>query len=183
MHTVSCSFAVPPLKSSVNSLVKIDLLEVSPLSRRMLFQSLSILITRSAFAFSSVPYPRFHRPSLRSAFRRTEKERAYHVSRNKTMQVRCRLSAGSHVCPCIPTLQRNIRLHTFWFRLISNFSLFPLNGVYQRFTLHSPYCISQAPQPDIASSLSLPPHGFRLTLSGGLPFLVMLPHSRYQLLR
>ena len=147
-----------------------------------MFQSLSILITRSAFAFSSDPYPRFHQLSLRSAFRFAEIARAYHVSRNKTMQVRCRLSAGSHVCPCIPKIQENIRLHTFWFRLVSNFSLFPFNDVYQRFTLHSPYCISQAPQPDVASSLSRPPHGFRLTLAGGLPFLAMLPHSRYQLL-
>lgn len=148
----------------------------------MLFQSLSVLITRSAFAFSSDPYPRFHGLSSRSAFRIAEKARAYHVSRNKTMQVRCCLSAGSPVCPCIPKIQGNIRLHTFWFRLFSNFSLFPFNDVYRQFTLHSPYCISQAPQPDVASSLSRPPRGFRLTLSGGLPCLVMLPHSRCQLL-
>ena len=67
-----------------------DLLEVSPLSRGILFQSLSVLITRSAFAFSSVPYPRFYRLSLRSAFRISEKARAYHVSRNQP----CRLGAA-----------------------------------------------------------------------------------------
>ena len=89
-HTVSCSFAIPPFKSSINSLVKIDLLEVSPLSRGILFQSLSVLITRSAFAFSSVPYPRFCRLSLRSAFRISERARAYHVSRNQP----CRLGAA-----------------------------------------------------------------------------------------
>ena len=33
------------------------------------------------------------------------------------------------VCPCVPSLQENIRLHTFWFRLISNFSLVPANDV------------------------------------------------------
>ena len=35
-------------------------------------------------------------------------------------------------------------------------------------------------KPDVATSLSLSPHGFSLTLPGGLLFLVMLPHSRYQ---
>lgn len=40
--------------------------------------------------FSSVPYPRFYRLSLRSAFRISEKARAYHVSRNQP----CRLGAA-----------------------------------------------------------------------------------------
>lgn len=38
-------------------------------------------------------------------------------------------------------------------------------------------------QPDVASSFSPLPRGFGLTLSGGLPFLVMLPHGRCQPLR
>jgi len=40
--------------------------------------------------------------------------------------------------------------------------------------------LTKAGQPDVATSLSLSPHGFSLTLPGGLLFFVMLPHSRYQ---
>ena len=43
--------------------------------------------------------------------------------------------------------------------------------------------IQARPQPDVASSFSPLPRGFGLTLSGGLPFLVMLPHGRCQPLR
>ena len=55
-------------KSSANSLVKKDLMEVGPLSRGMMLQPLSVPITGSAFAFSIVRYPHFPWASLAVSF-------------------------------------------------------------------------------------------------------------------
>ena len=134
MHTVSRSFAISSFKSSVNSLVKKDRMEVCPLSRGIMLQSLSAPITGAAFAFSIAPYPHPPSASLTVGFptRRLERIWAYHVPYKSTVRVRFLLSAGSFVCPCVPKLGGGQPTASpVWFRLISNFSLFAFNDVYQ----------------------------------------------------
>ena len=136
-HTLSRSFAIPPFKSSVNYLVKRNRMEVCPLSRGMMFQSLSGPITGRRSLFPSLltcisvssPHGRlsdFHRREYRLT--------TFHL--NKLCGLGFRLSAGSSYVHVSPLVEGDNRLHTFWFRPISNFGLLSFNGVYQRFTLH-----------------------------------------------
>ena len=39
-------------------------------------------------------------------------------------------STPAVLCPCIPIVERNIQLHTFWFKPVSYFGLFSLNEAY-----------------------------------------------------
>ena len=137
VHTVSRSFAIPSFKSSVNSLVKKDRMEVCPLSREIMLQSLSVPITGAAFAFSIAPYPHFPWASLTVCFpAMLEKIRAYHVSHNE----QCGLGSASTptvIMSMCPHYGRGQPTATpFGSGLSATLACSHYNDVYWRFTLH-----------------------------------------------
>ena len=103
-------------------------MEVGPLSRGMMLQSLSVPITGSAFAFSIAPCPHFYRRPLRFAFRLPGESMGLPRFALSTVQVRFRLSADSVLSMYSPTSKGIAHCNTFWFRLISNFSLLSLTA-------------------------------------------------------
>ena len=67
-----------------------------------------------------------------------------------TQWVRPQLSPGSRYVRVLPIVERSSRLHTFWSRLVSTFSLFDFNGVYRWFTF-----VGHATKPSTAPALVL----------------------------
>jgi len=113
-------------------------MEVCPLSRGVMSQPLSAPITGAAFAFSILLYPHSPSASLMVGFP-AQNRREYGLTTFRVNQ-RCALGSASppavilSMCPHCGRGQPTAL--PFWFRLISSFSLFSFNDVYQRFTLH-----------------------------------------------
>ena len=87
-------------------------MEVCPLSRGVMLQPLSVPITGSAFAFSILLYPHSPSASLAVGFP-AQSRREYGLTTFHVNQ-RCGLGSASPpavLCPCIPTMEGDNRLH------------------------------------------------------------------------
>lgn len=67
-------------------------------------------------------------------------------------------SSPAVICPCVPKLEGNNRLHTFWFRLISTFSLLALTEFKRWFTYVS-HTTEPSPAPTLVLVGQTVPHG------------------------